>query len=116
MTRVLRPLTELPEKIREHTEQGGEEQTEDALGGSGVKHDHVPSEATSVSQALIDDQGVVLDANREVRVKLYIGQVLPSPSPHHFISAHKFAHRSSSAGSGSFLPFTWTRRRARRSC
>lgn len=84
MTRVLRPLTDdkwgkLREKIREQDvqDQNATPRT------NAARQDQVSSEATSINditQALKDDHGVLLDANREVRIKLYIGQVTLFPS------------------------------------
>ncbi|KAH9926719.1 phosphatases II [Fomitopsis serialis] len=82
VTRVLKPLTDdkwgkLKETIRQHAEKEVQEQDEKAL-SDGVTDVHVESESTSISdvtQTLKDDQGVVLNADREVRVKVYMGQV-----------------------------------------
>ena len=57
----------------------------ETLRANAEQRDQASSESTSISdvtRALKDDNGVVLDANREVRVKLYIGQVKwPPPFP-----------------------------------
>ena len=124
MTRVLRPLTDdkwgkLREKIREQDVQDQNE----TLRTNAERRDQVSSEATSINditQALQDDHGVLLDANREVRIKLYIGQVALFPSLTPLDSP--FDPRSSSGGSGSSRRSTClsahpvVARRARRSC
>ena len=66
----MRPLTDAKwARIRNEVQQVGPELPAEAL---------VPSEANSiaeVTQTLHTEGGIVVDAGREVRVKLYIGQV-----------------------------------------
>ena len=56
----------------------------ETLRANAEQRDQASSESTSISDvtcALKDDNGIALDANREVRVKLYIGQVTLVPPP-----------------------------------
>ncbi|KAH9916723.1 phosphatases II [Epithele typhae] len=69
-TLVLRPLTgDKWELIRTTIEAGGERKSVD------VAPEGEDASVDDVTQTLKGDGGVVLDAHREVRVKLYLGQV-----------------------------------------
>ena len=69
---LLRPLTgDKWENIRKKIESDRQPQTID----SGARIEAEDPSLYDVTQTLKIDGGVVLDAHREVRVKLYLGQV-----------------------------------------
>ena len=79
-TLLLRPLTgDKWNSIRENIEADGKAQHDHTSNSTGTKAGGLAEgEDTSlydVTQTLKTDGGVVLDAHREVRVKLYLGQV-----------------------------------------
>ena len=105
-TLLLRPLTgDKWQSIRARIEEDGHTQNTPAQGASAGKGDEnadpsrtagLETEDASlydVTQTLKTDGGVVLDAHRELRVKLYLGQV-SGPINGRRLRAHRFAKGS----------------------
>ncbi|KAI0711173.1 phosphatases II [Cerioporus squamosus] len=75
-TLLLRPLTGNKwDSIRENIEAGGKTQNDHTGSKAGDIAEGEDTSLYDVTQTLKTDGGVVLDAHREVRVKLYFGQV-----------------------------------------